>query len=294
VTRWWVIVNPVAGREGDLTGRVERALDARHIEHVATTSPSADAIGAIVAAGWGRGYDAFVSVGGDGTANLVVNGLQELSWNSPPTLGILPAGSGSDYIRTFGISDDLEAAADHLIDDATTPVDIGLIEGKFGRRYFLNAANTGIAAQTVIEAQRVPSQLGSRRYIIGFWAALAKMKPGDTRIECDGQVIEEKSMNVVVANGRYFGGGMNIAPGASPGDGLFDVQVISGPRRNAPVVIRKIIHGRHLTHRAVHRVEGNSVSVQIPESWIVEADGEILGTGPFTARTIEGRLLFKV
>jgi len=294
VTRWWVIVNPVAGREGDLAGRVERALQARHIDHVATTSSSADAIGRIVAAGRERGYDAFLSVGGDGTANLVVNGLQGLQWASPPTLGILPAGSGSDYIRTFGIPNDLEAAADHLMDDAVKPVDLGLIEGSFGRRYFLNAANAGIAARTVIEAQKVPARVGAKRYIIGFWAALARTQPGDARIECDGHVIEEKTMNVVVANGRYFGGGMNVAPEASPGDGLFDVQTISGPRWSAPVVIRKITHGTHLTHRSVRRVEGSSVSVRIPDSWIVEADGEILGSGSFTAEVIEGRLLFKV
>jgi diacylglycerol kinase (ATP) len=257
-------------------------------------SPSASAIESVVAEGHQHGYGAFVAVGGDGTASLVVNGLQKLAWASPPTLAILPAGTGSDYIRTFAIPGRLEAAADHLIDDSRYAVDIGLIEGSFGRRYFLNAANAGIAARTVIEAQRLPARLGSRRYIIGFWGALAKTKPGDVRIECDGRIITGKSMNVVVANGQFFGGGMNIAPRAAAGDGLFDVQVISGPRASAPVVIRRVVRGTHLTHSAVRRTVGRRVTVDIPETWMVEADGEIIGSGSFTAETIQGRLFFKI
>jgi len=294
VTRWWVIVNPAAGREQDLERRVERALDVRGIEHVTRTSFSADMIGGVVAEGRERGYDAFVSVGGDGTASLVVNGIQALAWPSPPTLAILPAGTGSDYIRTFAIPDDLESAADHLTDESRYAVDVGLIEGTFGRRYFLNAANAGIAARTVIEAQKLPARLGSRRYIIGFWAALVRMKAAEVRIDCDGRIITGTSMNIVVANGQYFGGGMNIAPRAAAGDGLFDVQSISGPRMNAPVVIRRIVHGTHLNHRSVRRTVGRRVSVDVPDTWMVEADGEIIGSGSFTAEALQGRLLFKI
>jgi YegS/Rv2252/BmrU family lipid kinase len=294
MTRWWVIVNPAAGREGDLVGRVERALEDRHIEYATRVSPGPDAVGDLVAEGRRSGYDAFVAVGGDGTANLVVNGMMTLSWAAPPTLAILPAGSGSDFIRTFAISEHLETASDHLIDEARYAVDVGALEGDFGRRYFLNAANAGIAAQTVIEAQRLPARLGSQRYIVGFWAALARTQPGDVHIDCDGRHIDTRAMNVVVANGQYFGGGMNVAPRAAAGDGLFDVQVISGARVRAPAVIRRIVRGTHLTHTAVRRTVGKRVAVDIPETWKVEADGEIIGSGSFTAEAIGDRLLFKI
>ncbi len=294
MSAWWVIVNPSAGRDKDLAERVMVALTVRGISYEIRVSASPEAVAEIVEEGREKGYDAFASVGGDGTANLVVNGLLEFEWASPPTLGILPAGSGSDFIRTFAIPHRLESAADHLLDDSRYPVDVGLIDGSFGRRYFLNAANVGIAARTVVEANRLPSRLGARRYLAGFWSALAKTAPDDVRVDCDGRTIAAKAWNVVVANGQFFGGGMNVAPLATTGDGRFDVQVFAGPRREAPFVIRRVVKGTHLTHTAVLRTTGGSVLVDVPETWLVEADGEILGTGSFTAEAVQNRLFFKI
>lgn len=294
MSAWWVIVNPAAGRGTDLSESVASVLVARGVDHEIRISDGPKGVPAIVAEGRDNGYDSFVSVGGDGTANLVVNGLVELDWGSPPTLGILPAGSGSDFIRTFAIPDQLDSAADHLMDESRYPVDIGQLDGSFGRRYFLNAVNAGIGARTVAEADHLPSSLGSRRYLAGFWLALAKTKPADVRVECEGMAITDKVWNVVVANGQFFGGGMNVAPLADASDGEFDVQVFAGPRREAPLVIRRVVRGTHLTHSGVHRTTARSVDVQVPGTWLVEADGEILGTGSFKAEVLQGRLLFKV
>jgi diacylglycerol kinase (ATP) len=294
MSAWWVIINPTAGRATNLTERVMAALTVRGINHEIRVSPSPETVKAIVAEGRQQGYDAFASVGGDGTANLVVNGLLEHEWPSPPTLGILPAGSGSDFIRTFAIPERLESAADHLIDDSRYPVDIGLLEASFGDRYFINAVNAGLGARTVVEAARLPSRLGSRRYFAGFWAALAKTGPDDVRVDVQGKVIDTKAWNVVIANGQFFGGGMNVAPGASVGDGEFDVQVFTGPRREAPLVIRKVVKGTHLSHPGVMRTTGRSVDVGIPEKWLVEADGEILGQGSFSIEVVPDRLFFKI
>ncbi len=294
MSAWWVIVNPSAGRETNLTERVMAALTVRGIRHEIRVSPSPEAVRMIVAEGRDAGYDSFASVGGDGTANLLVNGLLEHEWAAPPTLGILPAGSGSDFIRSFAIPGRLESAADHLIDDSRYPVDVGLLKGSFGDRYFLNAVNAGLGARTVVEAARLPSRLGSRRYIAGFWSALAKTSPTDVHVECDGTEIATIAWNVVIANGQFFGGGMNVAPGAATGDGEFDVQVFAGPRRQAPLVIRRVVKGTHLTHPGVERVTGRVVSVRIPETWLVEADGEILGHGSFAVELVQDRLFFKI
>lgn len=294
MSAWWVIVNPSAGWETNLVERTTKTLATRGIDHEIRVSASPQAVTKIVAEGRDSGYDAFASVGGDGTANLVVNALLELDWASPPTLGILPAGSGSDFIRSFAIPDRLELAADHLLDDSRCPVDVGLLHGSFGVRYFLNAVNAGIGARTVVEANRLPLRLGSRRYLAGFWSALAKTTPGAVHVDCDGIPIAIEAWNVVVANGRFFGGGMNVAPHATTGDGRFDVQVFAGPRREAPLIIRRVVKGTHLTHPAVRRVIGRSVVIDVPEAWLVEADGEILGTGSFTVEVVQDRLFFKI
>ena len=294
MSRWWVIVNPAAGRGRDLTRQVESALDMRSIDYEVRTSETAEAVGGIVAEGRDLGYEAFLAVGGDGTANLVLNQLLADGWPQPPTLGILPAGSGSDFVRTFAIPNDLEAAADHLLSEDRYPVDVGRLSGLFGRRYFLNAANAGIGARTVVEAARFPDWMGSRRYLAGFWSALARTTPDEIRVACDARTIATIGWNVVIANGQFFGGGMNVAPRAAAGDGLFDVQVFSGPRRLAPVVIRRVVRGTHLTHPAVRRTTGRLVDVEIPHGWLVEADGEVVGSGPFSAEALEGLLNFKI
>ena len=294
MSRWWVIVNPAAGRGRGLTPRVESALDARAVDYEIRTSESAAALGGIVQEGRDQGYDAFLAVGGDGTAHLVLNQLLAVEWAEPPTLAVLPAGSGSDFARTFAIPNELEAAADHLLDEDRYPVDVGLLSGAFGRRYFLNAANAGIAARTVVEAGRFPDWMGPRRYLLGFWSALARTAPDEVRVDCDARTITTVGWNVVIANGQFFGGGMNVAPRAAAGDGLFDVQVFSGPRTVAPVVIRRVVRGTHLTHTAVRRTTGRRVVVEIPHGWLVEADGEIVGSGPFSAEVLGGLLYFKI
>jgi len=294
VTRWWVIVNPSAGRGRNLTLRVQAALNSRAVDYEVRTSESSEAIGGIVQEGRALGYEAFLSVGGDGTANLVLNQLLKDEWTKPPTLGVLPAGSGSDFVRTFAIPNELETAADHLLDEERYPVDVGCLSGLFGRRYFLNAANAGLAARTVVEAGRFPNWMAQRRYLLGFWSALARTAPDEIHVKCDDRTITTVGWNVVIANGQFFGGGMNVAPRAAAGDGLFDVQVFSGPRRIAPAVIRRVVRGTHLTHTSVRRTTGRRVDVEIPRSWLVEADGEILGSGPFSAEVLGGLLEFKI
>ena len=86
----------------------------------------------------------------------MLNHILADEWPRPPTLGILPAGSGSDFVRTFAIPNELEAAADHLLDEDRYPVDVGRLAGRFGRSYFLNAANAGLGARTVVEAGALP------------------------------------------------------------------------------------------------------------------------------------------
>lgn len=294
MTAWWVIVNPSAGRGRDLTGQVEDALRRRGIAFETRTSASPEAIPGLISEGRSAGFDQFGTVGGDGTANLVLNGLLAESWAQPPTLGILPAGSGSDFVRTFAIPNDLEGGADHFVGDDRYPVDVGLLHGSFGDRYFLNAANAGIAARTVVDAGHLPDWMGSRRYLAGFWTALARTRPDAVDVDSDGRTISTIAWNVVVANGQFFGGGMNVAPRAAAMDGLFDVQVFAGPRRMAPVVIRRVVRGTHLTHPAVRRTTGASVTVDVPDSWMIEADGEIIGSGSFTAKVIQGKLNFKI
>ena len=292
--RWWVIANPWAGRKGEIERRTRRALDARGIDYELRVSSSADNVRELVTEGRRRGATRFVSVGGDGTAHLVLNGLLADPWDAPPALAVLPTGSGSDFIRTFGLPKRLEKAADHLLGDEVYRCDVGLLEGEFGTRFFLNVADVGVAGASVRVTQWLPRFVGRLRYGIAFWLTLARFPAREILLEAGGRSYRGPAINVVAANGQFFGGGMNIAPRASLMDGRFDLQVFKGPRRYAFTVMPKVVRGTHLHHTGVRRFESASFTLSCPEDWPVEADGELLGTGSISGTMIPGAIDFKI
>jgi diacylglycerol kinase (ATP) len=289
-----VLVNPSAGRRSDPVQRTATALEAHGVGHELRVSSTPQAVAALVDEGAERGFSDFAAVGGDGMAHLVLNGLMARAWEAPPTLAILPAGSGSDFVRTFALPRRLEDAAGHLVDEERYPTDVGFIEGAFGSRYFLNAVNAGVAARAAGVANRLPDSLGPARYTAAFWMALWTFLPAGVGVAVDGRSLEGDLMNVVVANGQFLGGGLNVAPRATVQDGVFDVQLFAGPRRNAPVVMPRVLRGTHLTHHSVRRTKGSEIVIDCPEAWPIEADGEPLGTGPFKVEVVPHGILFKI
>jgi diacylglycerol kinase family enzyme len=139
-----------------------------------------------------------------------------------------------------------------------------------------------------------PDFSGGVRHGIGFWRTLAGFRPATISLEAAGRRYEGPAITVVVANGQYFGGGMNVAPRAAVMDGLLDIQVFKGPRWHAFSVMPRVIRGTHLHHRAVRRFEASSFRLDCPPGWPVEADGEMLGNGPITGRVIPGAIDFKI
>ena len=291
---WWVIANPWAGRKGEVERRTRRALDARGTDYELRVSSSAANGGELVAEGRRLGAGKFVSVGGDGTAHLVLNGIFAEPWEAPPTLAVLPAGSGSDFIRTFGLPRKLEKAADHLAGDDVYRCDVGLLEGDFGARYFLNVADIGVAGAAVRVTRLLPRFVGRQRYGIAFWLTLARFPAKEILLEAGARSYRGPAINVVAANGQFFGGGMNVAPRASVMDGRFDLQVFKGPRRHAFTVMPRVVRGTHLHHKGVRRFESASFKLSCPADWPVEADGELLGTGSITGTMIPGAIDFKI
>lgn len=290
---WYVVVNPTAGRGRPLSAEVRRLLQASAIDHELAVSATPDDVRRLVHAAVADGHRDFAGVGGDGTAHLVLNALMT-SGIERPTLAILPAGSGSDFIRTFALPRTLEGAVEHLRSDDRYDTDVGIVHGAFGTRYFLNALNVGVAASSVVVGDRLPKRLGGLRYRAGFWLALPGFRPTRGEVRVDHHRFNGEVMNVVVANGQFFGGGLNIAPRASVTDGVFDVQCFAGPRRNAFSVMPRVVRGGHLTLKSVRRYVGGSIEIDVPADWPVEADGELLGSGSVRVEVVPGALQFKI
>ncbi|MCP4247363.1 MAG: hypothetical protein GY778_09980, partial [bacterium] len=178
---WFVMVNPAAGRGSDLLTRTEQALAGREIAATVAASSGPDDVAQLVGRAIASGHRRFVAVGGDGTVNLVVNALLAHPWEEPPTLGILPAGTGCDFARIFGIPQDVEHAARHLSGEETYRSDAGVLEGEWGTRYFLNIAQAGIGAASAITADRL-SWLRGLRYQTAFWLNLPRFRRTEVKV----------------------------------------------------------------------------------------------------------------
>jgi YegS/Rv2252/BmrU family lipid kinase len=293
---WWVVANPSAGRKGEIEQRTTTALRLHQVPAEVRVSTSAAHVTELVAEGVAAGASQFAAVGGDGTANLVLNAVMGHPWERPPALAILPAGSGSDFVRTFALPRRLEDAVPHLLTDTVYPTDIGVLEGSWGARYFLNAANAGITAGSVQVAERLPRWLGGARYAAGFWITWARFPAARVVVSAGERSYEGTALAIVVANGQFFGGGMNVAPRATVMDGRFDLQVFAGPRRQAFSVMPRVMRGLHLQHKGVHRYTPSSFTIESSIEWPVEVDGEVLSVGEtsITGRIIPAAITFKI
>lgn len=291
---WFVVVNPHAGKRGATTPEVEAVLARYGVQASVTSATSADHLRSLIRDHVSLGCRNFAVVGGDGTAHHALNAMMQAEPIPDPqlTLSIIPVGSGSDFIRTFGHERGLDAGVARLCDPDRYRIDIGTVSGSFGQVYFLNALNVGVAAASAATAAKLPRKLGPKRYAVGFWLALSRFRQADIEARIDRHTFTGGAINVVVANGQFFGGGMNVAPRATLTDGVFDVQVFHGPRRRAFSVMPRVIRGSHLTHTAVRRYVGSDISISVPDDWPVEADGENLGTGSVQVATIASAISF--
>jgi len=291
---WWVVVNPAAGSREPWDERVRRCLRGLDLEAEVRTSESGEHLRQLVAEGVAAGARRFVAVGGDGTVSLTADAVLSHDWDEPPTLGILPAGSGCDFVRTFGIPQDLEEAARHLTGEATYVVDVGVAEGSWGTRRWLNVLDIGVIAGTVRTAERVTRRLGRYRYKAAFWLTLPLFPTTRITLEMERRTFEGKANTVVLANGQYFGFNMNVAPRASPADGLLDVQVFTGPKTTALGLLPKVSRGRHLAHPRVTRFRSAEVAVATDRPWPIEVDGDYLGETPVRVHLEPRSLKIKV
>lgn len=278
---WYGVVNPVAGRSSSPFSEVLAVSSELDIDAEFEESQSTEHVAELIGDAIARGITRFVSVGGDGTSHLVVNAMMSAESDEKFTLAIVPAGSGSDFVRTFGHKRGIRTGLARIAESEGDlySVDVGLVRGSFGTRYFLNALNVGVAAASVAKADSLPRWTGSPRYTAAFWMALWRFRNASIAVDTDHHAFEGDAINVVVANGQFFGGGLNIAPRSVLGDGRMDVQVFRGPRRQAFSIMPRVLMGTHLSHQGVQRYSGARIRIDAPSSWPVEADGEILGTG---------------
>jgi lipid kinase YegS len=218
--------------------------------------------------GAARGVDAVVAVGGDGTINEVLNGLD----GSDVPLGIIPVGTANDFARQVGIPDDPDHAMDVVLRRPPRTIDTAELNG----RRFLNVSSGGVAAEATAETPtEAKEQLGPLAYAITGVRKLADLQPRRARITGPGVNLDCEFLIFAVGNARCTGGGTRITPRALVTDGLIDLCIIEAmPRGDFAKLLMRIKKGEHLDEARVRYFQVPSVTIAAEGPVSVNVDGE--------------------
>ena len=244
---------------------------------------SAEAVRAAVAAGAER----VITVGGDGTVHL---GLQGVA-GTGAVLGIVPAGTGNDFARAFGLKDlSVEEATLRALGPAR-PVDSIRTDRE---RWVAFNVTGGFSVDANNRADRIRFPKGPSRYTVATLLTMPGLRHRELVLTVDGQRREYRSALFAVANTPTFGGGMAICPDADPTDGLLDVAVV-GPVGRATLLrlLPKVFDGGHVGHRHVEILRGRTITVEGQPMDLV-ADGEAIGASPITLEAAPGAVQLAV
>lgn len=297
-----LVANPRSGNgRGQALRDAVELLDAAGVTHtVATTRHSGHATELARRGVTEQGFRFVVAVGGDGTVNEVVNGLVDAESGEPHgedlVLGVVPGGSGCDFLKTWGLDIPLpRLVQQHLLTESRLPLDLGRIryrdtDGNERRRLFANIAECGWGADVTARANRFPRFVGRARYVVATVLSTARLSAVEATVRIDHTETTEPITEVVVANGQFFGGGMKVAPRALPDDGTFNVQTWRGGAREVFEALPKITSGEHLSSASVREWQSSTVEVESAAPMTIEADGEVLGTTPARFDVLPGVL----
>jgi diacylglycerol kinase family enzyme len=214
---------------------------------------------------------------------------------------VVPAGTGGDYRKTLGLSDRSREAVQKLRGGEKKRVDLGhlLVTNDAGERVsraFINITSFGIGGVTDKLVNDSPKWLGGRAsFLVGAVRALATYQNANVRVRVDGEDFYEGGIvNVAIALGKYFGGGMKVAPDADPSDGLFDIISIGDFSRIASLGLTRLIYqGAHVEQPGVQHRKGRLIEAEPISSRskvLIDMDGETPGRLPLRATVVPGAL----
>lgn len=288
---WFTIINPNAGNgKGKKDwSRILSLFERESIPIVSRFTRQKGQAMEFVRESIGSGFRKFISVGGDGTLNEVINGIftQELCSPKEIVTAMIPVGTGNDWGRMFGIPLVYEGSVGMIKENKQLLHDIGVISYHEGsqqhKRYFINIAGLGFEALVVSKTNRQKEKGKSSKaiYFYNLLSSLIAYRKTESDIIIDGRILHSRVFSVNVGNGRYCGGGMRQTPDALPDDGLLDITVIKDMSRWEIIRSLKLLYdGTILSHPKVDGYRSDNLLVESVSPLYAQADGESLGHTP--------------
>ncbi|MDY0095685.1 MAG: diacylglycerol kinase family lipid kinase, partial [Candidatus Vecturithrix sp.] len=285
------IVNPTsgAGKAGKTWTTIQAALE-RELEliTVVETRQKLDAV-VLTRQALQSGAETIIAVGGDGTLNEVVNGFFKDGAPIQPSakLAVLLRGTGSDFVKTCTLPKTIEELTQSIKNGISAPCDVVRtivtpIPGEPSERYFINVADVGIGGPVVDLVNKSSKRLGGKiTFLLAGIRATLQSKNFRMNVKLDGEILCEQRPHyfAAIANGRYFGGGIYIAPQARLNDGWFDV-VLAGDFSLFEKIFKFLPHlytGKIGELQKTRSLRGQRLHISADPPILIEADGELIG-----------------
>jgi diacylglycerol kinase (ATP) len=291
IGRITLLTNPASGH-GNAPRATQRAVlqfQRRGVDVVAIVGTDADHARRLIDEAVSGGTDALVVVGGDGIISMA---LQALARSDTP-LGIIPAGTGNDHAREYGLpTSDPESAADIVCDGWVDTVDLGHIRGDDGtQKWFGTVMAAGFDSLVSDRTNRMSWPHGRMRYNLAMVAELSKLRLLPFRLVLDGK--QEIAADLTLAafgNTKSYGGGMRITPEADHSDGLLDITMVtSGSRTKLVRLFPTVFKGTHIHLDEVRTERARTVTVE-SAGINAYADGEYAMPLPVEVSAVSGAL----
>ena len=285
---WFVIVNPTSGSgSAKLKWRKIKALlntynfdfDVAFTEYEKHSSN-------LLKEALENGFLNVICVGGDGTLHNIVNGIMSQTKvdSKQVNVGMIPIGTGNDWIKTHNIPNDFEKAIQIIKNGNKKLQDLGKIEFLEQHKepvYFNNLAGVGFDGYAVSKVHKYKN-FGALAYLIGAIIGLFSFKNFKTKIHVESNRFQTKSLMVLVGLCKYSGGGMQLTKNPDPFDGLFDISIAKNiGKLNIISNLTNLFNGKIVDHRQVETIKSDTISITIDEDNLpfIQADGELIGRG---------------
>jgi len=298
---WFLIVNPTSGNFSKKRKwkQITAAFEVNQLsfDFEFTTKPQHEY--ELVIEALEKGYRKFVSVGGDGTLHHIVNGLlqQQTVALKDVKLAVIPLGTGNDWVKTYQIPKNISEAVKIIKEEHIIFQDIGKLSllNEATTVYFNNVAGLGFDGYVVKRNEHMKF-LGPISFLVSTILGLIHYRLSEFTIESEQKIITSKSLLTIVGICQYSGGGMQLTKDVAPTDGLFDVSMAK--KFTFWTLIRNVaslFNGAVVDHKQVETFKTNLITISTSQENIyVQADGELVGTGGFTAKIVPGVFPFVV
>ncbi len=295
--KWFVIINPVSGgkRGPKRWAKIKPLLDGSNIQYDVATTEFIDHAAQLASSAIQKGFRHIAIIGGDGTANDVINGIFQSGIDpNEITVAMIPAGTGNDWVRTIGTYDSIEKIPSALNAYKTFLHDVGIVNyyksGENRNRYFINIAGLGFeghVAKRLYEGSRYLN--GTKlQYQLAILRSLFFYHHRNMTITVDGKSSTHQTLSIACGNCKFNGGGLKQLPDAVHDDGLLDMTLIGNMSKfKMAISLPKLKTGAHIKMKEVTTFKGKEFFIESEGQVFLDADGEFLGETPVRISVIQ-------